>query len=159
MCDRIRTVSSYFRARQNCVVPPQGKRRAEARKICFCSIKISTQVLISVWKSLSGSLLTCRPSTLFSSLHHSWATHSFSRRIPLHQTSLTFGKICWREILRDSATATLLFLLFLNFFLLKRCSRPSQYHFGGLSRCTLMVCFGSVMSSHRPYVFQPSAMT
>lgn len=26
----------------------------------------------------------------------------------------------------------------------------SQYHFGGRSRCTLMVCFASVMSYHRP---------
>src|SRR5467141_1686154 len=34
-----------------------------------------------------------------------------------------------------------------------------QYHFGGFSRCTLIVCFGSVMSSQRPYVFQPSAIT
>jgi len=25
-----------------------------------------------------------------------------------------------------------------------------QYHRGGFSRCTLIVCFGSVMSSQRP---------
>src|SRR6266478_4294592 len=34
-----------------------------------------------------------------------------------------------------------------------------QYHLGGLSRCTLIVCFGSVRSSQRPYVFHPSATT
>src|SRR6266403_2681262 len=34
-----------------------------------------------------------------------------------------------------------------------------QYHFGGLSRCTLIVCFGSVMSIQWPYVFHPSAKT
>src|SRR5438094_8862945 len=36
---------------------------------------------------------------------------------------------------------------------------PPQYHFGGRSRCTLIVCFGSVMSSQCPYVFHPSATT
>src|SRR5260370_37475950 len=34
-----------------------------------------------------------------------------------------------------------------------------QKHFGGFSRCTLIVSLGSVMSSQRPYVFHPSAIT
>src|SRR6266852_7378472 len=38
-------------------------------------------------------------------------------------------------------------------------SSVSQYHLGGFSRWILMVCFASVMSYHRPYVFQPSATT
>src|SRR5260370_2434088 len=32
-----------------------------------------------------------------------------------------------------------------------------QYHRGGFSRCTLIVCFGSVMYSQRPEVVHPSA--
>src|SRR5260370_23959774 len=35
----------------------------------------------------------------------------------------------------------------------------AQYHFGGFSRRTLMICLGSVMSNQRPYVFHPSATT
>src|ERR1700730_6973371 len=34
-----------------------------------------------------------------------------------------------------------------------------QYQRGGFSKCTLMVCFASVMSYQRPYVFQPSPTT
>src|SRR6266481_803957 len=48
----------------------QGKPSAEVCKKYFGGIKISTQVLISVWKSPALSTLTSSPSTLFSSLHH-----------------------------------------------------------------------------------------
>src|SRR6266850_1228531 len=52
----------------------QGKPSAEVCKKYFGGIKISTQVLISVWKSPALSTLTSNPSTLFSSLHHLWAS-------------------------------------------------------------------------------------
>src|SRR5260370_28210748 len=53
---------------------PQGKTRAEAREKYFSYVKISTQMLISMWKSLVRAPLTSHPSTLFSALHHLYAT-------------------------------------------------------------------------------------
>jgi hypothetical protein len=61
---------------------PQGKTHAEVRKKYFQRIKISTQMLISLWKSPVHAPLTCRPSTLLSSLHHLSATVSFTRQFP-----------------------------------------------------------------------------
>src|SRR6266849_1223474 len=64
-------------------------------------------------------------------------------------------------VLRDTGkffvAASGRFLLFNSLTL--RLFYSSQYHFAGLSKCTLMVCFASVMSYQRPYVFQPSATT
>jgi hypothetical protein len=49
---------------------PRRKTRAEVRKKYFYRVKISTQMLIRLWKSTVRAPLTCRPSTLFSSLHN-----------------------------------------------------------------------------------------
>src|SRR6266705_932222 len=52
----------------------------------------------------------------------------------------------------------LFFLVFSKLLILNDRPRISlQYHFGGLSRRTLIFCFGSVRSSQRPYVFHPLA--
>lgn len=51
-----------------------GKPRAELQEKYFCGIKISTQMLISLWKSSCRALLTSYSSTLFSSLHNLRAT-------------------------------------------------------------------------------------
>jgi hypothetical protein len=71
---------------------PQGKTRAEVRKKYFRRIKISTQMLISLWKSPVRAPLTCRPSTLFSSLHHLSATLLFTRTIIRRKNLVTAGK-------------------------------------------------------------------
>ena len=62
-------------------LPREGKRRAELRVKYFCAIKISTSLLIRLWKSAIRSPLTSRPSTLFSSLHYLSATLFFTRAL------------------------------------------------------------------------------
>ena len=57
--------TSQFRTRQN-HGDPLGKPSAEVREKYFCAIKISTQMLISLWKSPAGAPLTSRVSILFS---------------------------------------------------------------------------------------------
>ena len=47
-------------------ITAQGKPSAEVKQKYFCTIKISTRMLISLWKSRVGALLTSRVSTLFS---------------------------------------------------------------------------------------------
>jgi hypothetical protein len=62
-------------------IEPQGKPRAELHEEYFCGIKISTQVLISLWKSTACAALTSHDSTLFSALHNLCATLFFHTSI------------------------------------------------------------------------------
>src|SRR5712692_5652029 len=71
---------------------PQGKTRAEAREKYFCYVKISTQMLISMWKSLVRAPLTSHPSTLFSALHHLCATSFFHTNTCAAKSLRTAGK-------------------------------------------------------------------
>src|SRR5215467_11061667 len=48
----------------------ESTRDAEGQKKYFSSIKFSTQVLISLWKSKLTSMLTLTSSMLLPSLHH-----------------------------------------------------------------------------------------
>src|SRR5712692_1956916 len=119
-------------------------------------------MLIRLWKSAVQEALTSRPSILFSALHHLCATLFFSRP-PLRRKILQQQE---KNSLKDFSveSRTILLFYFLCFFpkpLILNGSRQifHQYHFCGLSRCTLIVCFGSVMSSQRPYVCHPSATT
>ena len=54
---------------------PRSTTKAEFRKKYFCGIKISTQVLISLWKSLARGELTSDSSTSFAALHYFGASH------------------------------------------------------------------------------------
>jgi hypothetical protein len=58
---------------------PCSKTNAEYREKYFCGIKISTQVLISLWKSLAREELTSHSSTLFAALHYFGASHFILR--------------------------------------------------------------------------------
>jgi hypothetical protein len=77
-CGQIRTLPPKIRPGQSEVALPQGKPRAEVQEKYFCSIKISTQMLISLWKLRDHAPLTSRLSTLFSSLHNLSARLFFS---------------------------------------------------------------------------------
>jgi len=55
----------------------QGKSDAEPYKKYFCTIKFSTQLLISVWKIWSRQELTSLSSTVCSGLHNFSATEFF----------------------------------------------------------------------------------
>src|SRR5204862_2287619 len=60
---------------------------AEVRVKYFFCVKISTRMLIRLWKSVLHGQLTSSPSTLFSSLHHLCAilffhTHLTSKKFP-----------------------------------------------------------------------------
>jgi hypothetical protein len=70
-------LNSNFVSVKSTFFGPQGKTRAEAREKHYCCVKISTQMLISMWKSLVRAALTSHPSTLFSALHHFCATVLF----------------------------------------------------------------------------------
>src|SRR6266481_2046217 len=58
---------------KNYLAGRQGKTPAEVRVKYFFCVKISTRMLIRLWKSRLRAQLTSRPSTLFCSLHHLWA--------------------------------------------------------------------------------------
>src|SRR2546421_9256822 len=115
-------------------------------------------MLISMWKSPARAPLTSHPSTLLSSLHHLCATELFTRHICPAESCSRVEKIS-REISSEEARATILSCFLKPLIHNERRRIFLQYHLGGFSRCTLMVCFGSVMSSQRPYVFHPSATT
>jgi len=116
-------------------------------------------MLISMWKSPARPQLTSYSSTLFCSLHHLCATLFFSSAILSCKDSYGSRKVIPSKIFNDEARSTIL-SCFLKLLILNEQPRIFlQYHFGGLSRCTLIVCFGSVMSSQCPYVFHPSAIT
>lgn len=103
--------------------------------------------------------LTSPPSTLFSALHHLCATFFFHTRFFPAEEPHGGKKIFLRKTLIDERTVRI-FFCFAKLLILNGQPRISlQYHFGGRSRCTLMVCLGSVMSSQCPYVFHPSATT
>ena len=54
---------------------PHSKASAEFRRKYFATVKFSTQVLISLWKTLVRALLTSPSSTLLHALHNICATH------------------------------------------------------------------------------------
>jgi hypothetical protein len=87
----------------------QGKPHAELGEIYFWDIKISTQVLKSLWKSPARSPLTSRPSTLFSGLHNLSATLFFSHAHIFKQDSLDGMIINFWAIAGDAAEANLFF--------------------------------------------------
>jgi hypothetical protein len=62
------TVASRYDAVK--ILRREGTHRAEPNEKYFCQIKFSTQVLISVWKIGSRSLLTALSSTACSCLHN-----------------------------------------------------------------------------------------
>jgi hypothetical protein len=62
--------SSIFRLGQKYLFCAAGKTGAEVRVKYFFCIKISTRMLISLWKSLVLAPLTSHPSTLLCSLHY-----------------------------------------------------------------------------------------
>ena len=58
---------------------PRSKTKAEFHEKYFWGIKISTQVLISLWKSLARAELTSHSSTSFTALHYFGASHFILR--------------------------------------------------------------------------------
>jgi hypothetical protein len=64
---------------------------AEVRVKYFFCVKISTRMLIRLWKSLLRGQLTSRPSTPFSSLHHLCALLFFHTHVRRQKISLTLG--------------------------------------------------------------------
>src|SRR5258708_8704483 len=116
-------------------------------------------MLISMWKSPARAQLTSYSSTLFCSLHHLCATLFFSSAILSCRDSYGSRKIIPSQISNDEARSTIL-SCFLKLLILNEQPRVFlQYHFGGLSRCTLIVSFGSVLPTHCPYPFHPSPLT
>jgi hypothetical protein len=89
--------NSVFRSGQKCLSGSQGKTRAEVRVKYFFSIKISTRMLISLWKSTIRAPLTSHSSTLLCSLHYLCATLFLWRASSVkklrHQENIFCGKI------------------------------------------------------------------
>src|ERR1700674_3600645 len=107
-------------------------------------------MLISLWKSLVRAPLTSHCSTLLSTLHHLCATlffHAHTRGAKCPTSAGNYFSGSFQPMNRGQFSCFVFpKLLILN-------ARPEifpQYHFGGFSRCTLMVCLGSVISSQRP---------
>ena len=151
--------NSIFRSGQKYLLGAKSKMCAEVRVKYFFCIKISTRMLIRLWKSPVRTPLTSRPSTLFSSLHHLCATSYFFNTLVQKKNFTSSGNIFYGNISSDESRTDCSYDLPKPLILNDSRSIFFQYHLGGFSRCTLMTCFGSVMSSQRPYVFHPSATT
>jgi hypothetical protein len=132
----------------------RGKPSAEYREKYFGNIKISTQVLKSLWKSGVCGELTSRSSTELHALHNLSAIYFSSKwceakemRIRRRTKELFLRNPEWRK--ENFADTEKIFLSFSSV-----CVFPhfdfAQYHFGGRWRWTLKVCLVSVMSYQRP---------
>jgi hypothetical protein len=65
----------------------RSKPDAENQRKHFCTVKFSTQLLISLWKSWVERSLTSRNSIIFSTLHYLSATQIFPRALSRAQKS------------------------------------------------------------------------